>query len=192
MKCVSVIFISGSGSFPSNLNNWIWDAAVEDLHRIVLLIRFLKYTSSFSFSDLSRCLKPINCEENVLFESCEQLDNAKFQNHGCKFIDVYSSDVLYCTNRVDISQDLFENPPLPKKVYYSKGILFNSVLSFDENHIYCGEYNFTYEDLNEIREMHGQDDCTLLDGSTLAIWELWEQLLIDFSFKGTEKIGVLL
>ena len=72
------------------------------------------------------------------------------------------------------------------------GIFLNTALSFDENYIYCGAYNFTYEDLKQIKEMHGEEDCTLLDETTLHIRDLWDLLLTDFSFFHTEKIGHLL
>ena len=72
------------------------------------------------------------------------------------------------------------------------GIFLNTALLFDENYIYCGAYNFTYEDLKQIKEIHGEENCTLLDESTLLIRDLWDLLLTDFSFFGTEKIDHLL
>ena len=134
-------------------------------------------------------MEPITCEENLFYEGCEQLDNAKFQNHACKSVEVYSNPYFFCTNREDKIQEMFENPPIPTNVYYSEVTSFNTVLSFDEKHIYCGVYNFTYKDFNEIRKMHGKEFCRLLDGNRLTIWALWGYLLVDFSFKGTQKIG---
>ena len=94
-----------------------------------------------SFSDLSFCSKPINCEENLFYENCGQVENARYLNHGCKVIDAYTYEFFDCANRNDKRQIMFENPPFPTKAayYYYKGILFNKVLSFDENHIYCGK-----------------------------------------------------
>ena len=92
---------------------------------------------------------------------------------------------------MDKSQEMFENPPIPTKGY-QKGVLLNTLLSYDENYIYCGEYNFTYENFKEIFEMHGQEDCTLLDEKTVEIEGLFDYLLVDFSFHGTQKIGHLL
>ena len=62
---------------------------------------------------------------------------------------------------------------------------------FDEDYIYCGKYNFTYEDFNQVRQDHGYEDCDLADGRKLAIGKLWSDLLTDFSFKMTKKMNVL-
>ena len=68
---------------------------------------------------------------------------------------------------------------------------YNTVLLFDDDYIYCGKYNFTYDDFYQLKEDHGTEDCDLADGSRVPIGELWYHLIKDFSFKMTKKMDDL-
>ena len=140
------------------------------------------------------CSKPngINCTENYDHEDCGQLTNSKFKNYGCKYIDigVYATEYFQCSNRMDKKDVLFESPPISVKKTRNS-INYNTELLFDENSIYCGKYNFTYEDFNQVRQDHGMEDCDLADGRKVPIGELWFKLLTGFSFKMAKKMNEL-
>ena len=61
----------------------------------------------------------INCEVNHNHESCGTVDNAKFQNYGCKGKAKSSNYNPYfdCANRKDKSDHMFDfdHPPVPTK-----------------------------------------------------------------------------
>ena len=84
---------------------------------------------------------------------------------------------------------MFEAPSVSVKK--STTINYNTELVFDEDYIYCGKYNFTYEDFNQVRQDHGMEDCDLVDGTKEAIGDLWFYLLKDFSFNMTKKMNEL-
>ena len=138
------------------------------------------------------CSKPngINCTENYYHEDCEQLENANFNSYGCKLVDDDESDYFACSNRMDKKEVLFESPPISVKKTRNS-INYNTELLFDDYYIYCGKYNFTYEDFNQVRQDHGMEDCDLADGRKVPIGDLWYDLLIDFSFNMTEKMNEL-
>ena len=91
---------------------------------------------------------------------------------------------------MDKKEVLFESPPISVKKR-SNSINYNTKLLFDENSIYCGKYNFTYEDFNQVSQDHGLEYCDIADGRKVTIGELWHDLLIDFSFNMTEKMNEL-
>ena len=154
---------------------------------IVFLLKEILDKKSFNFSssDLSLCAKlnGINCTENYSYEDCEQLRNTNFKNYGCKYNShVYKTDYFECSNRNDKKYVLFESPPIYVKKISKKGINYNTELLFDENSIYCGKYNFTYEDFYQVLQDHGMEYCDIADGRKVPIGGLWHDLLIDFSF----------
>ena len=136
----------------------------------------------------------INCEENEAHEDCGQLENAKFQNYGCK--SVYSSkfDYFDCTNRMDKKELMFEKPPIPQKgtkAEKREAYNFNTLLSFDKTHIYCGKYNFSFTDFYQVEKEHGMEQCDLANGDKITLQTLWIELMTDFSFEMTHKMNEL-
>ena len=89
---------------------------------------------------------------------------------------------------MDKKDILFESPPISVKKT-RKSINYNTELLFDDNYIYCGKYNFTYEDFYQVRQDHGMEDCGLADGKRTPIHKLWKDLLIDFTFNMTRKMN---
>ena len=138
------------------------------------------------------CSKPngINCTDNYYYEDCLQLSNTNFKNYDCKFITGYESDYFDCSNRMDKKDILFESPPISVKKTRNS-INYNTELLYDENSIYCGKYNFTYEDFYQVLQDHGMEYCDIADGRKVPIGGLWHDLLIDFSFNMTEKMNEL-
>ena len=136
------------------------------------------------------CSKPngINCTENHNFEGCKQLDDSNFKNYGCKNIYSHESNYFECSNRMDKREILFESPPtFVKKTRNLTN--YNTELLFDDDYIYCGKYNFTYEDFYQVRQDHGMEDCDLANGKRIKIDNLWQDLLKDFSFNMTNKMN---
>ena len=91
---------------------------------------------------------------------------------------------------MDKKDVLFESPPISVKKTRNS-INYNTELLFDDNYIYCGKYNFTYEDFNQVRQDHGLEYCILADGRKVAIGDLWYDLITNFSFKMTKKMNEL-
>lgn len=143
-----------------------------------------------SLSDLWLCTKPngINCEENFQYEECEQLIDNDFKNYGCKYFEGVETEYFQCSNRMDKKEVLFDRPPIPVKEV-RKARNYNTALLFDDFYIYCGKYNFTYEDFYQVSRDHGVENCDLADGDMETIEVLWEDLIRDFSFKMTEKMN---
>ena len=84
---------------------------------------------------------------------------------------------------------MFEKPPiLVKHPSTWKLVDYNTDLVFDESFIYCGNFNFTYEDFYQIRMENGMEDCVLANGQRTPIEHLWSELIGDFSFKMTRKM----
>ena len=101
-----------------------------------------------------------------------------------------ATDYFECSNRNDKKKVLFENPPISvKKTRTSTN--YNTELLFDDDYIYCGTYNFTYDDFYQIKQDHGMEDCDLADGRKEPIGELWSHLIKDFSFNMTKKMNDL-
>ena len=148
---------------------------------------------SISHSDLSICPNndSIHCEENFGYESCGQLEHAMFVNHGCKDIQERKFNYFQCANRNDKKDTLFSTPPIPRKKSREK-FHFNTDLLFDETTIYCGgQFNFSYEDFHEISHRHANQFCELVNGIKIFLVEVWNNLLLDFSFKQTGKMNEL-
>ena len=117
---------------------------------------------------------------------CGQLANTNFNNHGCRFVG--STDYFECSNRNDKKKVLFESPPISvKKSRHPTN--YNTELLFDDDYIFCGKYNFTYEDFYQVRQDHGMEDCDLANGKRIKIDNLWQDLLKDFSFNMTNKMN---
>ena len=104
----------------------------------------------------------------------------------------YSSeyDFFECTNRMDKKELMFEKPPISKKGTRS-GKNYNTLLSFDKTHIYCGKYNFSFTDFYQVEMEHGTEDCDLANGQKMNIQHLWIELMTDFSFEMTQKMNEL-
>ena len=89
---------------------------------------------------------------------------------------------------MDKREILFESPPnFVKKTRNLTN--YNTELLFDDDYIYCGKYNFTYEDFYQVRQDHGMEDCDLANGKRIKIDNLWQDLLKDFSFNMTNKMN---
>ena len=145
----------------------------------------------FSFSDLLLCPNPdgIYCEQHS-YEACKQIKNANFNNYGCRSPNSYETSYFECTNRMDKKDFLFNIPPIPK-MNDLRAIVYNDVLSFDDSYIYCGKFNFSYEDFYFVRNHYGSEECQLINGQTIQIIRLWIDLITDFSFKMTKKMNEL-
>ena len=119
------------------------------------------------------------------------MDNAKFQNYGCKHkLHAETSDFFICANRKDKSDFLFDftQPPVPRKKTY-QGRNYNVELSFDSERIYCQTHNFSYEEfVEEAYYQHQQDQCHLKNGQSRTLIYLFFDLLRDFTFKYSSKI----
>ena len=122
---------------------------------------------------------------------CEQLTDSNFKNYGCERTSDYGNVFFECPNRMDKKEVLFESPPISGKKATKNSINFNTELLFDDDYIYCGKYNFTYEDFNQVRQNHGTDNCYMADGRQIAIEDIWGSLLTDFSFNMTKKMNEL-
>ena len=122
---------------------------------------------------------------------CEQLTDSNFKNYGCERTSDYGNVFFECPNRMDKKKVLFESPPISVKKATKNGINFNTELLFDDYYIYCGKYNFTYEDFNQVRQNHGRDNCYMADGRQITIGNIWASLLRDFSFNMTKKMNEL-
>ena len=120
---------------------------------------------------------------------CEQLTDSNFKNYGCERTSDYGNVFFECPNRMDKKKVLFESPPISVKKATRNSINFNTELLFDDDYIYCGKYNFTYEDFYQVRQDHGMEDCDLANGKRIKIDNLWQDLLKDFSFNMTNKMN---
>ena len=101
-----------------------------------------------------------------------------------------TGNYFICSNRNDKKKVLFKSPPFSVKETRSAPN-YNTVLLFDDDYIYCGKYNFTYDDFYQIKQDHGMEDCDLADGRKEPIGELWSHLIKDFSFNMTKKMNDL-
>ena len=119
------------------------------------------------------------------------MDNAKFQNYGCKVkLIAEISDYFSCANRKDKSDFLFDfdQPPVPtKKAFQGKN--YNVELSFDSERIYCQTHNFSYEEFAQVTYYHELDLCHLKNGQSIALIQLMGYLLTDFTFEYSSKIA---
>ena len=129
---------------------------------------------------------------NYGWESCGTVDNAKFQNYGCKqMTKAETSDFFLCANRKDKSDILFDfdQPPVPTKKGYH-GTNYNVELSYDSEMIYCQTHNFSYEKFVQVAYFqHPQDQCHLRNGLSISLIQLLGDLLTDFTFQYSSKIA---
>ena len=147
---------------------------------------------NFSASDLLLCANPnvINCTENFDYENCGQLNQTDFENYSCKFLSGFETDYFESPNRMDKKEALFQRPPIVVK-NTRKSVNYNTELLFDDFYIYCGNFNFTYEDFYQVTRDHGMEFCDLTDGARVRIGDLWTILQTDFSFNMTKKMNEL-
>ena len=134
----------------------------------------------------------MNCKEEWHKEDCGQLDNSKYQNYGCKDTNSESYEYFECLNRMDKANILFDfnSPPVPaNKTRNARN--YNQILDFDENYIYCQQRIISYEEFADNKKWNASEKCYLKDGRTVDLQTLWIDLLTDFSFKHTSKIGEL-
>ena len=120
------------------------------------------------------------------------MDNAKFQNYGCKGkLHAETSDIFICANRKDKSDVLFNftQPPVPtKKANQARN--YNIELLCDSEMIYCQTHNFSYEEFVQVAGyQHPQDHCHLKNGQSIPLFDLLLDLLTDFTFEYSSKIA---
>ena len=101
-----------------------------------------------------------------------------------------TGNYFICSNRNDKKKVLFESPPISVKKT-RRPTNYNTELLFDNDYIYCGKYNFTYDNFFQIKQDHGTEDCDLADGGKVPIGKLWSDLILDFSFNMTKKMNDL-
>ena len=166
---------------------------VEDFHYVMSKLKkfskkqisfILEYFLDCSKSDLLLCANPnaINCTQNWNKVDCGQLVNAKYKNFECKFDFSTELDNFECSNRIDKKELLFKMAPVPsEKTFQARN--FNELLSFDQTYIYCGSFNFTFEDFYDTARKFAFEECILNDGTKIRLESLWANLATDFSFK---------
>ena len=77
--------------------------------------------------------------------------------------------------------------PVPsEKTFQARN--FNELLSFDQTYIYCGSFNFTFEDFYDTARKFAFEECILNDGTKIRLESLWANLATDFSFKRNDKM----
>ena len=80
----------------------------------------------------------------------------------------------------------FKNPPVPTN-RTQNAPNFNQILDSDENFIYCGTRNISYEEFAENKKWNASEKCFLNNHQTVNLQVLWNQLLTDFSFNYSSK-----
>ena len=103
-------------------------------------------------------------------------------------MDAYELEYFGCTNRMDKKEILFERPPISLQKA-RQSINYNTELLHDDVYIYCGQFNFTYEEFYQARQENGMKYCYLGDGKVITIADLWYDLITDFSFNMTKKMN---
>lgn len=147
----------------------------------------------FSASDLYNCGQPsteLKCKENRDYQFCEQLETVMHHNYQCQGIFFGTEDYFGCLNRSDKRDVLFSQIPVPKNKT-NKGLNINLLLNFDEQRIYCGTFNSTYEKMFETNILNGDEFCTLLSGQLVPFYQLYYNILLDYSFNMSNKIEEL-
>ena len=138
---------------------------------------------------------PYNCELDWTFEQCGQVENSKFKYHGCKKERSFKYDHIQCLNRYEKAPVLFKNPPAPKdgNGRNEQATNYNQVLNFNATSgtIFCGQRNFSLDQLKELKEKYGNENCLLNDGQNVSLSDLWIYLKTDFSFKMSPKFDQL-
>ena len=142
-------------------------------------------------SDLEHCSVPKDCSSNFQHTNCGQMKDAKFENYGCKHLYGETIEYFECTNRMDKAEVLFAKPSVVPTKNHLVGTNFNQALLFDDNLIYCGTHNFSYQDFFDLKLTHPNDPCQLKDKSFVTLDRLWSRLIGDFSFKMSWKMEEL-
>ena len=139
-------------------------------------------------SDLAQCTKGINCEEQSdgLYQSCGQVPGATYQNSGCKTIYSSTYAMFFCVNRMDKVDTLFKRPiDFAKKKREVTN--YNVLLEYDDEFVYCGSRNISFDQLVAVTEKSPYEPCQLKSGNTVPLGKLSEAILRQFSFeKSTE------
>ena len=146
-----------------------------------------------SASDLSNCGQPspeLKCNENIDYKFCEQLESAKYHNYQCQGIFFGTKEFFGCLNRSDKKDVLFSQIPVPKK-RTNEGQNFNLLLNFDEERIFCGTFNVTYEKMYEMYIVNEDEYCSFLSGDVVQFYQMYYNLLLDYSFQMSNKIDEL-
>ena len=92
---------------------------------------------------------------------------------------------------MDKSDTMFDHdhPPVPNNNKANLNVWnYNTILDFDAYGIYCGKLNFTYKDFYEVMLTNASDECLLANGETLILYEIWDDLLINYSFNMSYKL----
>ena len=160
-------------------------------------VEIINYVTYFKCSDRFNCSKPyeaslFTCEGEWMHEDCGQLENSKHQNYGCKHVDGEKYEYFECINRMDKARILFDfnNPPVPSNRTQTPRN-YNEILNFDENFIYCGQRNISYDEFVEIKKWNATEKCFLGNLQNITLRQLWNDLLTDFSFNYSYKFGEL-
>ena len=147
---------------------------------------------NFSGSDILACSNPdvLKCSEDHLYETCQQIPGSKYHNYDCQQ-KAPVLDFAQCLNRADQYVNLFghNRPPISKRVTY-KATNYNLDLVFDDTRIYCGQFNFTYEDFYELANKNSGLICQLKHGKEVTLGILLGELYTDFSFEQSEKLDL--
>ena len=119
------------------------------------------------------------------------MKDAKYKTYGCKYLNAELLGWFECANRMDKSGVLFDYPPVPRNWEGQdsrEGLNLNQVLIFDDENIYCGERNISYEELSEVSHVYKNEICQLKNDMKLTLMDIWRQMLTDFSFKMSAKM----
>ena len=134
------------------------------------------------------CSSPKNCSQNFDQEDCGQIPGALYKNYGCKSIKSATFDYFNCANRNDKDETLlFGVPPVPTKKAW-QAINYNKLLNFDENQIYCGTRNVSYENFEDLYYKYGEENCQLKNNDSVKMSQLNIDLTTDFSFLQSPKL----
>jgi len=131
----------------------------------------------------------VTCEQNWGYEDCGQVENAKYQNYGCKLKDSETFEYFSCGNRMGKVNILFNKPPVPTKKAF-QGINYNQLLDYNSTHIFCGERRISYEDFSDLYR-NSKDICQLKLNKSVTLSYLETNLLTDFSFEFSDTLDEL-
>ena len=122
-------------------------------------------------------------------QDCGQLDTkANYKNYACVQEDGELVESFLCANRMDKEMLMFgNNPPVPKNKNF-EAINYNKVLAYNETHIDCGNFTFTYEEFHDFKDEHLDTQCYLSGQFSVALDRLWYDLLTDFTFEMSPKM----
>ena len=139
-------------------------------------------------SDLAQCAEQLNCEEQSdgAFKLCAQVPGAMYQNYGCKSPSSQTSTYFDCVNRMDKVDILFERPMVAAK-NKREGMNFNTLLEYDDEFVFCGARNVSYEQLLDAIYKYPEEPCQLKNNKSVPLKRLY-RLLTQFSFEQSTKI----